>query len=79
MNDPIPVVFFQETLNSERKYGRLNRYSMIDDNTYLLYFEPLGGTVPEPVVVRYYDSNDFEATALGRFMRRELGKETNAK
>lgn len=73
--DFIPVIFFQETLNSERKYGRLTRWTRVDDYTAVLYFEPLGGTVPEPVVVRYFDSFDWEVCALGRFMIRELGKE----
>lgn len=76
MDEPLPVIFFQDVLNSERKYGRLSRYSMIDDHTYLLYFEPFGQDVPEVLVIQYMDKDDWELTTLTRFTRRELGKET---
>lgn len=74
-DEPTPVIFFQETLNSERKYGRLSRYSIIDDHTYLLSFEAFGSGTPSDIVIRYYDDFDFEVSTSNRFMRRELGKE----
>ncbi len=71
--DSVPVIFFQDTLNSERKYGRLVRYTSFDEHSALLYFEPLGGKVPEVLVIRYYDDTDWELITLSRFMRKENG------
>ena len=73
--DFVPVLFYQEELNSERKHGRLSRYTPFDDHSAVLYFEPLSGEVPETLVIRYYDKTDYELITLSRFMRREFGKE----
>ena len=73
--DFVPVIFFQETLNSERKYGRLIRYTPFDDHSALLYFDIECQKTPEPLIIRYFDDQDWELITLSRFMRREFGKE----
>lgn len=74
--DFAPVIFFQDVLNSERKYGVLTRWTRVDDYTALLYFDVFGQEVPEVLVIRYIDKYDWELTTLTRFTRRELGKES---
>ncbi len=74
--DFVPVIFFQETLNYNRTYGQLVRWTRIDDYSALLYFDVIGGQIPEVLVIRYFDKYDWELVTLSRFTRRELGKET---
>lgn len=78
MDDPrefTPVIFFKDTLNSENRYGRLTRWTRVDAQTAILYFDVFGQTVPEPLVIRYIDRDDWELVSISRFMRREFGKE----
>ena len=73
--DFTPVIFFNETLNSERVYGRLTKYEVVDPHSAPLYFEPLGGKVPSPVIIRYFSDDEWEVVTNARFIRKELRKE----